>query len=218
QLQLDVYGEVIEAVTHFVHRGGKLDRETQQMLRHFGSYVCRHWRQPDNGIWEPHGKRKHFTHSRLLCWVALVRLLHLHQQGLISGLPVDTLRPHRDETRADILQNAWNDRLQSYTQSLGDSTLDAAALLLALHHFEDAASPRMQGTCARLREPLEAGPGLMYRYEKSFEGREGTFAMCAFWLVEFLARGGGTLDEAHQAMEETLSYANELGPFAQAMH
>jgi GH15 family glucan-1,4-alpha-glucosidase len=112
QLQLDVYGEVIEAVTHFLHSGGTLDRETRAMLRHFGEYVCRHWREPDNGIWEPRGERRHYTHSRLLCWVALDRLLEMHGRGRLPGIPADQFRADRAEIRREIEDRGWNPRLR----------------------------------------------------------------------------------------------------------
>lgn len=215
QLQLDVYGEVIEAVTHFVRRQGPLDRETQAMLRHFGDYVCDHWHEPDNGIWEPRGQRQHYTHSRLLCWVALDRLLEMHSQGRISGIPVEAFAKHREQIRRDIEERAWNPQLESYAQVLGGNTLDATVLLLAFHGFDDASSSRMQRTYQRIQERLGGGPGLLYRYEQSFEGNEGAFAMCGFWIAEFLARGGGTLEEAHRAFAQALAYANDVGLFAE---
>jgi GH15 family glucan-1,4-alpha-glucosidase len=215
QLQLDVYGEVVEAVTHFLHSGGELDRETQRMLRHFGGFVCRHWREPDNGIWEPRDKREHYTHSRLLCWVALDRLLDMHRRGRLRGIPVEDFTRHREEIRRDIEDRGWNPSLESYTQVLDGDTLDATVLLLAFHGFHEASSPRMRRTFERIRERLGSGPGLLYRYEQSFEGGEGAFVLCCFWLADFLARGGGTPEEAHRAFAATAAYANDLGLFAE---
>jgi GH15 family glucan-1,4-alpha-glucosidase len=215
QLQLDVYGEVVEAVTHFLRSGGELDRETQKMLRHFGGYVCRNCQEPDNGIWEPRDKRQHYTHSRLLCWVALDRLLEMHRLGRLRGIPVNEFTKHREEIRRDIEDRGWNPKLESYTQVLGGDTLDATVLLMAFHGFDEASSPRMRRTFQRIRERLGGGPGLLYRYEQSFEGGEGAFAICCFWLADFLARGGGTLEEAHHAFAQTSAYANDLGLFAE---
>jgi GH15 family glucan-1,4-alpha-glucosidase len=215
QLQLDVYGEVIEAVTHFVNREGELDRETQKMLRQFGEYVCRHWHEPDNGIWEPRGQRQHFTHSRLLCWVALDRLLEMHSRGRLRGIPVERFTKHRGDIRRDIEDRGWNDRLQSYIQVLGGDTLDATVLLLAFHGFDEASSWRMQQTYQRVQEKLGTGPGLLYRDGQSLHGGEGAFAMCSFWVADFLARGGGTVEEAHRAFGQTAGYANDLGLFAE---
>jgi GH15 family glucan-1,4-alpha-glucosidase len=215
QFQLDVYGEVIEAVTHLLRGGGQLDRETQTMLRHFGEYVCRHWREPDNGIWEPRGQRQPYTHSRLLCWVALDRLLEMHSRGRIHGIPADRFAANRELARREVEERGWNPGLESYTQVLGGDTLDATALLLALHGFDAASSWRMRRTYERLQERLAAGPGLVYRYEQSLRGGEGAFAMCSFWNAEFLARGGGSLEAAHGAFRQTLAYANDVGLFAE---
>lgn len=215
QLQLDVYGEVIEAVTHFLRSGGDLDGETQKMLRHFGEFVCRNWQEPDNGIWEPRDKREHYTHSRLLCWVALDRLLEMHRLDRVRGIPVSEFTKHREEIRRDIEKRAWNPNLESYTQVLGGDTLDATVLLMAFHGFDDASSPRMRRTFQRIQERLGGGPGLLYRYEQSFKGGEGAFALCCFWIAEFLARGGGTVDEAHTAFAQTAAYANDVGLFAE---
>jgi GH15 family glucan-1,4-alpha-glucosidase len=188
------------------------------MLRHFGGYVCRHWREPDNGIWEPRDKRQHYTHSRLLCWVALDRLLDMHRSGRLRGIPVDDFTKHRDEIRRDIEERGWNSALESYTQVLGGDTLDATVLLLAFHGFDEASSPRMRRTFERIRERLGGGPGLLYRYEQSFAGGEGAFALCSFWIADFLARGGGTLEEAHHAFAQTAAYANDVGLFAEEIN
>ena len=215
QLQLDVYGEVIEACTHFAGRGAALDGDTQRMLRQFGEYVCRHWQEPDNGIWEPRGPRQHFTHSKLLCWVALDRLLALHRDGRIRGVPADRFAENRERLRRDIEGRGWNSKLECYTQVLGGETLDTTVLQMAFLGFAEASSERMRHTYRRLQERLGAGPGLIYRYEQSFEGREGAFAICCFWLAEFLARGGGSPDEAHLSFTQTLGYVNDLGLFAE---
>ncbi len=215
QLQLDVYGEVIEAVAHFLEHGGRLDRETQKMLRQFGEYICRHWQDPDNGIWEPRGERQHYTHSRLLCWVALDRLIVMQNSGRIEGIPTEQFAKSRDSIRRDIEAHGWNSELESYTQVLGGDTLDATLLLMALHEFSDASSPRMRDTFLRVKERLGAGPGLLYRYERSREAHEGAFALCCFWMSDFLARGGGSLAAAHRTFGQTLAYANDLGLFAE---
>jgi GH15 family glucan-1,4-alpha-glucosidase len=215
QLQLDVYGEVVEAVTHFLQSGGELDRETQGMLRHFGGFVCRHWRDPDNGIWEPRGPRQHFLHSRLLCWVALDRLLEMQRGSHCHGIPVDEFTANREQIRREIEEQGWNAPLESYVQVLGGNTLDATALLIAFHGFDEAASWRMQRTHQRINDRLGAGPGLLYRNEQSLESGEGAFAMCGFWIAEFLARGGGSLEQAREAFARALSYANDVGLFAE---
>jgi GH15 family glucan-1,4-alpha-glucosidase len=163
QFQLDVYGEVIEAVSHFVEHGGELDRDTQKMLRHFGEYICGHWHKPDSGIWEERAPGQNYTYSRLMCWVALDRLLELPTRGGIRGLPAEKFAQERGRIRRDIEERGWNPRLQSYTQVLDGETLDASVLLMAAHGFDNASSPRMQQTHKKIRERLSPAPGLLFR-------------------------------------------------------
>ncbi|MGI9088804.1 MAG: glycoside hydrolase family 15 protein [Chthoniobacterales bacterium] len=217
QLQLDVYGEVVDAVTHFIREGERVDRDMQQMLRQFGRYVCEHWREPDNGMWEYRDERRSYTHSRLLCWVAVDRLLKLNARGQLTGIDVAGCEQARAAIRQDIEKNGWNEELDSYTEFLGGSTVDANLFVLALQNFEPADSERMRRTYRRIREKLVRKPGLVLRNERSIEWREGAFALCSFWEIDFLARGGGTLEEAHAAFKSTMSYANDLGLFAEEL-
>lgn len=215
QLQLDVYGEVIDAVTHFVREGEKIDHDMQQMLRHFGEYVCDHWREPDNGMWEYRDERRPYTHSRLLCWVAVDRLLKLRERGQLAGVNWERCEKERAAMRRDIEEHAWNAELRSYTEWLGGSTVDANLFMLALQYFEPADSERMRQTYHRIREKLIPKPGLVLRNERSIDWGEGAFALCTFWEIDFLARGGGTLAEAHAAFKTALGYANDVGLFAE---
>jgi GH15 family glucan-1,4-alpha-glucosidase len=223
QLQLDVYGEVIDAVTHFLHSGGTLDRETEGVLRAWGQYVCRHWNRPDEGIWEPRTGRAHHTHSRVLCWVALERLLHLHEKDHIRWAPAAEFQENRDLIREEIRARAWNPSLQSYVAELDGDRIDATLLLLSWYDFEPAGSDRMRATYRRIREQLGAGDGLLYRYLRrrpQQEGEpdspgEGAFGICSFWGVEYLALGGGSVDEARQLFERLCRYANDVGLFAE---
>jgi GH15 family glucan-1,4-alpha-glucosidase len=215
QLQLDVYGEVLEAVSFFLREEKELDRETQQMLRQISDYVCEHWRQPDSGIWEPRGELQHYTHSRLLCWVALDRLLQLQERGQLQKIDREKLSRERELIRNEIFELGWNAELESYTQIFGGDTVDASLFFLALYDFEEASSARMQRTYRRMREKLVPRPGLVYRNEESLTSGEGAFAVCSFWEVDFLARGGGTLEEAQAAFRTAAAYANEVGLFAE---
>jgi GH15 family glucan-1,4-alpha-glucosidase len=230
QKQLDVYGEVIDAVTHFVQAGGHLDRETEDVLNAWGKYICRNWDQPDEGIWEPRSGQAHHTHSRVLCWVALDRLLHLHAQEHVRWAPADQLEKNREAIRQDLITRAWNPVLESYVSELDGDRLDATLLLLAWYGFEPAGSERMQRTYQRIRERLGAGDGLLYRYRSDpglhsgldgpGEGQpdspgEGAFGICSFWGVEYLALGGGTAEEACHLFERLCGYANDVGLFAE---
>jgi GH15 family glucan-1,4-alpha-glucosidase len=214
QFQLDIYGEVVEAVGHFFRKERQLDHEMQQMLRQCGQYICEHWNEPDNGMWEYREKRRHYTHSRLLCWVALDRLLQMQKRGLVSRIP-DKFKEAREKIRREIEQRAWNDRLQTYTQELDGNEVGANVLLLTLHGFEKADSMRMQQTYRCLRQRLSPAPGLLYRDEQSVTRGEGAFALCSFWEIDFLARGGATLEEAQTTFRKALGYANDLGLFAE---
>jgi GH15 family glucan-1,4-alpha-glucosidase len=215
QRQLDVYGEVIEAVVYFVEAGGTLDRETERTLCAFGEYVCRHWQEPDEGIWEPRSGAAHNTHSRVLCWTALDRLLQLHSKGHLRRAPAALFQKNRDLIRREVEARAWNPGLGSYVAQLDGDRLDATLLLLPWYGFEDAGTDRMRGTYARVREALGAGDGLLYRYRTEDSPGEGAFGICSFWGAEYLALGGGTPEEARDLFERLCGYANDVGLFAE---
>lgn len=215
QVQLDVYGEVIDAVSNFVRRGGRLDRETQQMLAAFGEYICRHWQEPDEGIWEPRSGRRHHTHSLALCWVALDELLALHVGGHLLDIPVDLFAKNRELIRDAVRERGWNPRIRSYAAHLDGERVDASLLLLPWYGFESASSERMRLTWARIREELGAGDGLLYRYRSRESPGEAAFGICSFWAVEYLAMGGGGIEEAQSLFETLCGYANEVGLYAE---
>jgi GH15 family glucan-1,4-alpha-glucosidase len=215
QLQLDMYGEVIDATAQLAQVTGYLDRETQGLLRAFGDYVCSHWQLPDKGIWEPRGDAERHTHSRLMCWVALDRLLTLHRRGLVRGIDANLYAMHRELIRRDIEQNAWDAARGCYRSSIENPDLDASLLLMSWYGFHPAQSPRMRSTYARIAEQLGAGPGLFYRYEHSKRIKEGAFWICSYWAVEHLAMGGGTMRDARQLFDAASSYANDVGLMAE---
>jgi GH15 family glucan-1,4-alpha-glucosidase len=213
-MQLDVYGELVEAVSQFFHKTEKLDRDVQGMMRGIGEYVCKHWREDDNGIWEERDQLRPYTHSRLMCWVALDRLLRMHARGQVPRLDAARCTAEKENIRKEIEQRAWNPQVVAYMQASGSDTLDATALLFPYHGFESASSQRMQETYARIRERLVPRRGLVYRYEKSKDRHEGAFAVCSFWEVDFLARCGKSA-EAHEVFEAALQYANDVDLFAE---
>jgi GH15 family glucan-1,4-alpha-glucosidase len=215
QLQLDVYGEVIDAVFRFAKRGGRLDRDTARLLDGLGHTVCKHWRDPDEGIWEGRSGRFHHTHSKALCWVALDRLIQMHDAGHIQA-SVAQFRVERDAIHSEIESRGFNHRIGSYTRTFDGDELDASLLTLPLHGYVDAAHPRMRGTWARICEQLGRGP-LVYRYQGTDDGLpegEGAFGICSFWAVECMARGGD-LARATAAFERLLEYANDVGLYAE---
>jgi GH15 family glucan-1,4-alpha-glucosidase len=210
-----VYGEVIDAVAHFVGAGGTLDRDTEGALCAFGEYVCRHWQEPDDGIWEPRSGAAHNTHSRVLCWTALDRLLQLHANGHLHQAPVERFQTNRELIRREVETRAWNPRLGSYVAQLDGDRIDATLLLLSWYGFEPAGTDRMRDTYARIREALGAGDGLLYRYRTDDSPGEGAFGICSFWAAEYLALGGGTPQEARDLFERVCDYANDVGLFAE---
>jgi GH15 family glucan-1,4-alpha-glucosidase len=215
QLQLDVYGEVIDAVFRFAERGGRLDRDTSRLLDELGHTVCKHWRDPDEGIWEGRSGRLHHTHSKALCWVALDRLSKMHEAGHIQASAA-RFRVEREAIRNEIESRGFNERIGSYTRTFGGDELDASLLTLPLHGYIDAAHPRMRGTWSRICEQLGRGP-LVFRYQGTDDGLpegEGAFGICSFWAVECMARGG-ELARATAAFERLLEYANDVGLYAE---
>ena len=213
QLQLDVYGEVIDASAQYGQSNGGLDRSTQKVLIGFGKYVAKNWDRPDEGIWEPRSGKRNNTHSRLLCWTALDRLLAMDEKGILQGVPRDWFTRERDRIREQIHRRAWNDELKSYVDVLDSDGMDATLLRIPWYGFEEADSPRMTSTYRKVCERLGAGNGLLFRYHR--EPREGAFGICGFWAVEYLALGGGTLKEAHRQFESLLKFGNDLGLFAE---
>jgi GH15 family glucan-1,4-alpha-glucosidase len=214
QLQLDVYGEVIDGAYQFVVRGGRLDRTTGGVLLRLGRTVCDLWKLPDEGIWEPRSGRRQNTHSKVMCWLALDRLIRLQTDGHVHGA-VDGFASVRDEIRATVEREAWNAEIGSYVATLGGRDLDASLLRLSLCGYVDARDARMRATTRRVRETL-AVDGLMYRYrvDDGLPGDEGAFGICSFWGVECIAREG-RLEEATEWFEALLRHANDVGLLAE---
>jgi GH15 family glucan-1,4-alpha-glucosidase len=214
QLQLDSYGEVIDAVWRIARAGRALDRETCNVLLGFGRYVCRHWREPDEGIWEPRSGRRCHTHSLVLCWAALDRLLDLQRARTLPAKHADLFAEQRTAIRDLVEREGFDEDTMSYTSELGGKDVDATALLFPWYGYTPHDSPRMRATYARVVRELSPAPGLVYRYAGEKDGG-GAFGISSFWIAEHLALGGGTKEEARAAFESTLAYANDLGLFAE---
>ena len=215
QLQLDIYGEVVDAAWRYVERGGRLDRTTARTLRGFGEVVIRRWREPDEGIWEPRSGRRHLTHSKVMCWVALDRLARLCQR---RHVPADAGRYSRarDTVREAIEAHGFNERLGSYVSVFDGDDVDASLLLLSLVGYADPRSARNRGTLTRVRERLGVN-GLLYRYldeDDGVGGTESAFGICSFWNVEARALQGDVAD-ATDEFEHLLSLGNDVGLFAE---
>jgi GH15 family glucan-1,4-alpha-glucosidase len=215
QLQLDVYGEVVDAAAQLVRRRDHIDRDTQSFLTGIGDEVMRTWRLPDAGIWEPRGEPQPRTHSRLLCWTALDRLHALAADGYLPRRLAARYAEVRDQIRREIVERCWNRRLQSYVSTLDGAEVDASLLLMPWYGFEPPGAQRIRLTRARVDAELGAAGGLLYRNRDPFTAGEGAFGACGFWRAEYLAMGGGPVEDALAAFESLLQYGNDVGLFAE---
>lgn len=214
QIQLDSYGEVIDAVWRITRAGIPLDRETSRTIEAFGRYVCAHWTEPDAGIWESRGQPRQHTHSIALCWTALDRLIDLQASGHLRPRFRELFGDQRAHIARELRARAFNRKLHSYTSELDSETLDATSLLLVWYGFERASSPTMKSTFARIVRELSPRPGLLYR-NRTPPANEGAFGICSFWLSEYLARGGGSAAQARAAFEQTCAFLNDVGLMAE---
>jgi GH15 family glucan-1,4-alpha-glucosidase len=217
QLQLDIYGELIDSVYLFNKYGTPIYHEAWTDLSGIVDWICGHWDQADEGIWETRGGRKDFTYSRVMSWVALERAIRMARQ---RGLPSDLVRwmDSRDAIYNQIMDRGWNPERGAFVQHYGSRVLDASLLLMPLVKFIAPTDPRWLSTLDAITSEL-VSDSLVYRYNVSaapdgLRGEEGTFSICSFWFVEALARAGH-LDEARLAFEKMLTYANHLGLYAE---
>ncbi|MCH8333237.1 glycoside hydrolase family 15 protein [Candidatus Sumerlaeota bacterium] len=218
QLQLDIYGELMDSVYLYDKYGSRISYSLWTKLRKMLDWVSRNWDQPDEGIWEVRGGRHDFVYSKLLCWVALDRGLRLAAK---RGLPIDqaTFSRERDRIYETIMTKGWDSKRKTFVQYFGTDAVDASNLLMPLVLFISPTDPRMLGTLQRTREEL-VSDSLVYRYElgkgagDGLTGQEGTFSMCTFWYVEALTRAG-FVDEARLIFEKMLTYANHLGLYSE---
>jgi GH15 family glucan-1,4-alpha-glucosidase len=222
QLQLDIYGELLDSI-YIAERqaleghGELIGYDDWQSVSLIIDWVCDHWHQPDEGIWETRGGRQRFTHSRLMSWVAVDRAIRI---ATTRGFPTDLARwtQTRDAIFAWIMKYGWSDRRRAFVQAEDSDVLDASLLLMPLVHFISPTDPRWLSTLDAIRAELVTD-SLVHRYDPSaspdgLDGDEGTFSMCSFWYVECLARAG-RLDKARLAFEKMLTYANHLGLYSE---
>jgi len=227
QLQLDIYGELLDAVYLYNKHVMPIGHDTWMRIRHRLDWLCDNWQQPDEGIWETRGGRRQFVYSKLMCWVAMDRGLRLADK---RSFPADRGRwlRVRDQIYEEIMQRGWNAERRAFVQHYDSDSLDASNLIMPLVFFLSPNDPRMLDTLAAInRSPKHGGlvsDGLVYRYdsetgEDGLHGKEGTFNMCTFWLVEALARAGrvdrAKLNEARLLFERMLGYANHVGLYSE---
>ena len=218
QLQLDVYGEVLDALYQSRAHGAPADDNIWSLSRNLLAWLEENWRQVDSGLWEVRGPARHFTHSKVMAWVAFDRGVRACEDFGREG-PVDRWRAIREEIKDEVLKRGWSDAKQSFTQSYESEALDASALVLPIVGFLPATDPRIVSTVAAVeRELLVDGLVLRYRPEDEgidgLPGGEGVFLACSFWLVEVLALQDRE-DEATALFERLLGLRNDVGLLAE---
>ena len=218
QVQLDIYGELLDAVYLTNKYGEAISHEGWQHVTRLVDEVCEVWDQKDVGIWEMRGEKHHFLHSRLMCWVALDRAIRLASKRSLPA-PFERWNAARQAIHADIWDNFWNAERGHFVQYKGGTALDGSMLLMPLVRFVGATDPRWLATLQAIERTL-VRDGMVYRYLNEeegmdgLEGTEGAFAACSFWYVECLARAG-QVEKAHLEFEQLLRYANPLGLYAE---
>jgi GH15 family glucan-1,4-alpha-glucosidase len=214
-MQLDIYGDLLETAWVYGRGAGTVDRDTGAVLAEIANRVSRHWREPDAGIWEVRGQLQHFTHSKVMCWVALDRAVRLAEEHDLPRRHLPAWTREAAEIDQFVNTQCWSAALQSYTRAAGDERTDASLLMLSHVGFGDPAGPRMQGTIDAVSRELRRGR-LVYRYraDDGLPGKEGCFVNCSFWLVGALARAG-RVDEATALMNDLLESANDVGLYAE---
>jgi GH15 family glucan-1,4-alpha-glucosidase len=217
QLQLDIYGEAMDAIHHGARNGLGVADEGWSALCDLLDWVAANWDQPDEGVWETRGGQQPFVYGRLMCWVALDRGVRLSER---LGRPgnVERWRDARNLIYAAIMDKGWNAKLEAFTQFEGSDVLDASILLMPLMGFIEPRDPKWQSTLAAMDQTLVMD-SLVYRYDPAaspdgLRGSEGTFSLCSFWYVDALARSG-RLDDSRLAFEKMLTHANHVGLFSE---
>jgi len=221
QLQLDLYGAILDAAYLYNKHGAPLDYDLWKNLRRILDWLGENWRLPDEGIWEVRGGRRHFVSSKVMSWVALERAVRIsRQRGLPSGNGGEgRWVAERDKIYEEIMEKGWNAERGSFVQHYGGDALDASLLLMPLVKFVGPTDPRWLATLDSIQEELTYDT-LVDRYSTEeaapdgLVGDEGSFSLCSFWFVECLTQAG-RLDEARLALEKMFSYANHLGLYAE---
>ena len=218
QLQMDIYGELVDSIYLYNKHAQPISYDLWKYIRRMLYWVCDNWHRRDQSIWEVRSEPQHFLYSKVQCWVALNRGLRVAEK---RGLPIDYARVRLESSRIyeTIMRRGWNKERRAFVQYFGADAIDASALLMPLMFFVSATDSRMISTVDRILEEL-VSDSLVHRYEPGkaagdgLPGREGTFSMCTFWLVEVLARAG-RLDDARFIFEKMLTYANHVGLYAE---
>ncbi len=216
QLQLDIYGELMDSVYLFNKYGRPIDYDGWQDVTRLVNWVCKNYRQPDEGIWEVRGGKQEFLYSRLMCWVAVDRGIRLAEKRSFPT-PPETWFKTRNSIYNQIYTDFWDPKKNVFIQALGHRDLDASSLMMPLVRFLSPTDRRWMSTLRAIEKDL-VEDSLVYRYrnDDGLSGGEGTFCMCSFWYVECLARSGD-LEQARYVFEKMLGYANHVGLYSEEL-
>lgn len=220
QLQLDIYGEFMDAVYLANKYGDGISHDGWMDIQRILEWLAKNWKRPDEGIWEVRGGRREFLHSRLMCWVAFDRAVRLAEKRSLAG-PVLKWREIRNQIHDDIYANFWNERLKSFVQYKGSDSLDASVLLMPLMRFISPVDELWLSTLKAIENNLVEDT-LVYRYDNTIDpidglrGVEGSFTACSFWYIECLARAHQK-ERARLLFDKLLGYANHLGLYSEEL-
>lgn len=218
QMQLDIYGELLDAVYLFDKYAEPISYEFWLNITKQVNWVCKNWHREDEGIWEVRGGRKEFLYSRVMCWVAIDRAMKIAESHSYPLSP--NWREERDKIFESIHREFWNPKLKAFVQYKGAETVDASALLMPIIRFIGPTDPKWLSTLKAIEDEL-VSDSMVYRYrpDEKFDGLtggEGTFSMCTFWYVECLSKAG-QLSKARLFFEKMLGYANHVGLYAEML-
>lgn len=216
QFQLDIYGEVLDAIYTYAPLVNEFDRNSRSFIIGLGNVICRSWHQPDNGIWEMRSSSTHHTHSKVLAWTGLDRLIKLCERFDWTDAPVDKFRKTAAQIREEVENSGYNATLESYTREFNGKDVDASLLVLPLVEYCEAGSTRMRATLKQVCDRLLKN-NLLYRYrcvDDGLPGEEGSFGVCNFWLAENLVKSG-ELARGIEIFETMIRHASPTGLFAE---
>jgi GH15 family glucan-1,4-alpha-glucosidase len=215
QRQLDTYGELLQTAWIYASTGHRVDRDIGRRLAEVADLVCTIWREPDAGIWEVRSGERHFTQSKMMCWIALDRAVKLGERDFIPSRHAERWRTEVDAIRAFIETRCYSDRKRAYVRSSDTDELDASVLLGILFSYGDPTSDRWASTIAAICVELGQGAFVRrYSGEDGVAGSEGAFLACSFWLAEALARTG-RVEDATRLMDELVALANDVGLYSE---
>ncbi|ADI37815.1 uncharacterized protein C4H3.03c [Waddlia chondrophila 2032/99] len=220
QLQLDIYGELMDSVYLYDKYGKGISFDLWDKLKILIDWVTNNWQRKDEGIWEVRGGQKEFLYSRVMCWVAVDRAMRLAQKRSLAA-PMEKWHAVRNQIHEDIIKNFWDHKHQAFVQYKNSQSVDASNLLMPMIRYISPVDPRWLSTLQAMKKNL-VEDSLVFRYRTQegapdgLQGSEGTFNMCSFWYVECLSRSGD-VQQARYLFEKMLSYANHLGLYAEEL-